>query len=227
MDGTNRAALLFQQDANFFLQLTTNHQRTVTWLREQRLLPSERVCCGDNCVLGVNARSIDGQMFRCSHCGAKYNIREGTRWERFRRIPLIVLTRLIFYFFANEYSARRAHTALRTIHIGLSYATVKRVFSNVREAISRYMVEDLYETPLRGRIQIDEALFTHRAGTGRRGLRQVWVVGLLEERTSEAFCFIVQNRNSGTINRLIMNYIIAGSLIIHDGWGGYRRIPRA
>ena len=32
---------------------------------------------------------------------------------------------------------------------------------------------------------MDETLFTHRAGDERRSLRQVWVVGMLEEGTSE------------------------------------------
>ena len=227
MEGTNRVVALFQRDVDFFLNLTTDHNRTLAWLRDQRLLPTQRVCCGQNCIQGVNNRSIDGLMFRCTQCRAKYSIREGTRWGKFRRIPLIVLTRLIFYYFPNQFSARRAHTALRGVHIDISYATVKRIFNNVRASISRFMLEEVYQTPLRGRIQMDEALFSHRAGGGRRGLRQVWVIGLVEERTSEAFCFVVPNRNSGTINNLITNYVLAGSLIIHDGWGGYQRIPRA
>jgi len=87
------------------------------------------------------------------------------------------------------------------------------------------MLLEVYWTPLRGRIQIDEALFTHRAGLGRRGLRQVWVVGMIEERSSEAFCFVVRERNSRTINHLITTHCLQGSYIIHDGWGAYARIP--
>ena len=42
---------------------------------------------------------------------------------------------------------------------------------------------------IRGRIQTDEARFTHHAGAGRREIRQFWVVGMLEERSSEVYCF--------------------------------------
>ena len=86
------------------------------------------------------------------------------------------------------------------------------------------MENQVYSTLMRGRIQIDEALFTHRAGNGRRGTRQVWVVGMLEERTSQAYCFVVRQRNADSINQLIANNIMPGSYIIHDGWRGYSRI---
>jgi len=111
------------------------------------------------------------------------------------------------------------------INVGISYATMKRIYSEVREVIANYMLLEIYNTPLRGRIQIDEALFTHRAGPGRRGLRQVWVVGMIEERSSEVFCFVVPTRNARVINGLITTHCLFGSYIIHDGWGGYSRIP--
>ena len=47
----------------------------------------------------------------------------------------------------------------------------------------------------------------------------------MEERTYEAFCFVVENRNSGIINNLVTRHILGGSYIIHDGWRGYDRIP--
>jgi len=40
----------------------------------------------------------------------------------------------------------------------------------------------------------------------------------VEERTYEAFCFVVENRNSGIINNLVTRHILGGSYIIHDGW---------
>ena len=49
---------------------------------------------------------------------------------------------------------------------------------------------------------------------------------MLEERSSEAFCFVVQDRNHVSMNQLIRTHILPGSYIIHDGWAAYRRIPR-
>ena len=87
------------------------------------------------------------------------------------------------------------------------------------------MTEVIYNASLRGRIHVDEALFTHRVGSARRGTRQVWVVGYLEERSGKAYAFVVRNRNSTTINQLIVHNILVDSFIIHDGWEVYNRIP--
>jgi len=87
------------------------------------------------------------------------------------------------------------------------------------------MTEVIYNASLRGRIHVDEALFTHRVGSGRRGTRQVWVVGYLEERSGKAYAFVVRNRNSTTINQLIVHNILADSFIIHDGWEGTIESP--
>jgi len=225
MERTQRVEALFEQEQDFFVTLTTNHERTIAWLRGQRLLPARRICCNQICFIRRNARSIDGEMFRCNACGSKYNIRDGTRWERFRRTPLVLIVRIVFHYFPNQYSANRTFEVLNALHVRISYETVKRIYREIRRSISDYMNLGLYSRPLRGRIQMDEALFTHRAGPGRRGSRQVWVVGMLEERTSEAFCFVVQNRNARTINQLVQQYILPGSFIIHDGWGGYNGIP--
>ena len=40
-----------------------------------------------------------------------------------------------------------------------------------------------------------------------------------------SLCFVVENRNSGTINNLVTRHILGGSYTIHDGWRGYERIP--
>src|SRR5687768_1638585 len=74
---------------------------------------------------------------------------------------------------------------------------------------------------------MDEALFTHRAGQVRRGLRQVWAVGMVERDTGTAFIFVVRTRDAITLNNLILQHIQRGSIIVTDGWRGYSRIPRS
>ena len=87
------------------------------------------------------------------------------------------------------------------------------------------MDDVVFSGVLRGTIEVDEALFTHRSGPGRRGARQVWAIGMVERNSGLAFAFVVQNRNHVTINQLIRRYTLPGSMIIHDGWQGYARIP--
>src|SRR5205809_6908994 len=101
------------------------------------------------------------------------------------------------------------------MQINIGYTTLKKIYSRLRECITSHMEGDIYRERLSGTIQMDEAMFTHREGPGRRGLRQVWIVGMIEERTSESYCFQLRNRSHATINRLILQYIEPHSLIIH------------
>ena len=221
---------LLRQNPDFILALTQSHERTLEWLRHHNLLPSQLIgtCCNLQCNLVHDNQRLDGQEFRCPtrSCRKRYSIRTGTIWSPFRRTPLIVLVRIIFYFFTEQLSPRKAARRLNAAGYLIRLRTIQRMYRAVRNSIQRYMNQEVFSERLMGTIEIDEALFTHRAGPGRRGARQIWAISLVERRTRTAFAFVVQNRNSATINNLIQRYTTRGSLIVHDGWQGYHNIPR-
>jgi len=88
------------------------------------------------------------------------------------------------------------------------------------------MERQVFTETFRGIVEMDEALFTHRAGPGRRGHRQIWAIGLVQRQSGSAFITVVRNRDHQTINNIIRNQTLPGSVIVHDGWQGYVRIPR-
>jgi len=137
-------------------------------MRNQGLRPAQQVCCGENCLIYQNQRSIDGQIFSCRTCRRKYSVRTDTLWEDFRRTPLILLVRLVFSYFAEGIEAKRARRRFSNAGLYIGYSTMKRIYKKIRSSIERYMFNEIYTTPFRGRIQIDEALFTHRSGDGKR-----------------------------------------------------------
>ena len=69
----------------------------------------------------------------------------------------------------------------------------------------------VYEETFDGVIEMDEALFTNTPNpTGqplRRGLRQIWAIGMVEENTHDAMVFTVNDRSAAVINRLIQGYV--------------------
>jgi len=136
-----------------------------------------------------------------------------------------VLVRVVFHDFVHQISAARSARRLVRAGITISARTIRRIFNDVRRLILRHMQHQVFTGLLRGAIEVDEALFTHRAGPGPRGARQIWAVGLVERRSGTAFVFVVPNRTHVVINNLIRRYTLRGSLIIHDGWQGYSRIP--
>ena len=138
----------------------------------------------------------------------------------------MILVRLVFYYFAEQIPGKRATRLLNRIGIEISKWTVLRLYRRVRELVQTFMQRQVFQETFRGIIEMDEALFTHRAGPGRRSQRQVWAIGLVERRSGSAFVTVVQNRDHRVINNLIRTQTLPGSLIIHDGWQGYSRIPR-
>lgn len=62
---------------------------------------------------------------------------------------------------------------------------------------------------LEGNIQMDEALFAHSAGDEVwRGLRQVWVVGMIEENKDAYFERLQPDRGVGSWNILLEKHIV-------------------
>ena len=51
-----------------------------------------------------------------------------------------------------------------------------------------------------------------------------WVFGRIEKGTGKCFLVEVENRNAATLEGIIQQYILPGTHIVSDGWGGYRNI---
>ena len=228
MERNLQAVHVLRQDINVILRVTQDHYQTLQWLRENHLLRSSFTCCQLQCNIIKDKTRLDGEEFRCVNrlCRRKFSIRFGTLWENFRRIPLVVLVRLAFYYYIEGISASRASRFLNNAGFRITARSVRRIYSDIRRIILNYVQRHVFTGLLRGTIEVDEALFTHRSGPGRRGLRQVWAIGLVERRSGLAYVFVVPDRTSATINGLIRRYTLRGSLIVHDGWHGYTRIPQ-
>jgi len=229
MERNLQAVNAFRDNPEAILALTQSHEQTVAWLRENNIIRGSFHCCGNECVIVQDRTRLDGEEFRCvfRSCRTRLSIREGTFLASFRRIPIVVLTRIVFFYFVQGTSANRVTRRLVRDGIQISRRTTARIYDTIREEIVTYMRRVVYSRVLIGNIEMDEALFTHRAGFGRRGNRQVWVVGMVERTSGHSLVFVVENRNSATINDLIRHNIAIGSRIITDGWRGYHRIPRA
>lgn len=227
MERNVQAVEFLRRDIEPIIALTGDHVQTIEWMRNNGLLLPNIRCCQMDCIQRNDKTRLDGCEFRCANpdCRRRYSIRSHTLWNNFRRVPLCVLVRLVFHDFVHQISAARATRRLVRAGINISSRTVRRIFSEIRRIVLRFMQHQVFTGLLRGQIEMDEALFTHRAGPGPRGARQVWAIGMVERRTGIAFVFVVANRTHAVINNLIRRYTLRGSMIIHDGWQGYSRIP--
>jgi len=77
---------------------------------------------------------------------------------------------------------------------------------------------------LKGAVEIDESLFTHKDKTtgGTSEERQMWVLGMYERSSGIAITQFVPRRSIVVLKEVIEKYIEPGTTIYTDGWRGYR-----
>jgi len=88
-------------------ELTKNHENTIVWLLEISAIPQIKFCplCAKKLKLVKDGNKCDGKKWICL-CGKSFNLRNMTIFEKHPKIPLIILTQIIF-----------AEAPMRTWHI--------------------------------------------------------------------------------------------------------------
>eukprot|EP01022_Parablepharisma_sp_SALTPOND_P027844 TRINITY_DN6813_c0_g1_i3.p1 TRINITY_DN6813_c0_g1~~TRINITY_DN6813_c0_g1_i3.p1 ORF type:complete len:202 (-),score=21.76 TRINITY_DN6813_c0_g1_i3:48-653(-) len=144
--------------------VTRNHDSTLEWLRNHHLLPGTPNCCGNDMKLYVRETKIDIYYWYCLTCKKSFNIRGKSFLANYRRIPLMVLTRIIFHYFANGMNANKAMEMLKSeANYDLGYTTIKKIYMDVRLKILTYY-DVLWSSGKMGNqnaVEIDESLFSH------------------------------------------------------------------
>ena len=79
----------------------------------------------------------------------------------------------------------------------------------------RYNILGKIYDGLRGKLEIEESLFTHINGA------QVWVIGTIKTTMKNFQIDIIKERNANNIEKYIKKFVIFNSSIITDGWPGY------
>lgn len=230
--------------------LFTSHENdlTIQWLRDhQLLLHVEQFTC-DTCQgpmqQGTDNDRVDGYRMLCLDCGARKSIRLGSIFDGSRE-PLVVFYRVFFCCFTSNMTIQGCCDVT-----GLSRATVRRYYKYCRTLTARFLVESR-DDPLgietiqelrhpdddpedpesfenSPAVEIDEFLMTHHTGPGRKGERQIWVMGILDRATREVRAFAVPDRRQETLIQLIRENVgtdISNRTRVYtDGWRGYQNI---
>eukprot|EP01022_Parablepharisma_sp_SALTPOND_P031229 TRINITY_DN7899_c0_g2_i3.p1 TRINITY_DN7899_c0_g2~~TRINITY_DN7899_c0_g2_i3.p1 ORF type:complete len:329 (-),score=6.33 TRINITY_DN7899_c0_g2_i3:214-1200(-) len=212
--------------------ITKSHEKTMEWLFSVGVFNKETHCPGCSQVMHrtKDTSVCDGYFWRCYKCGLRRNIRHGTMYEKHSKIPILVLTQIIFLYFCRGTAALLTYEQLTEKLQGtykISYLTIKAIFSELRAEIMK-MYNTYVSASKLGEAgdatEIDESLFSHisiKIG-GKKKRKQVWAVGLFERRTEDVRVAVVPDRTKDTLNDLILNNVKIGSKIVTDDWGGYK-----
>lgn len=156
------------------------------------------------------AWSLADGRFKCRHCRHYYSSRSA--WQALRLSERAKL-KLLDYFVLGvpAYRLRFRGPCWRT--------TVEKFFRLIRQVLS--IAEDCTE-PFAGQIECDETMFGGQR-TGKRGwgaAGKVIVLGILQ-RDGVVRVFPIKGRGRATIEQLVIEHTLPGSLYYTDDWQAY------
>ena len=202
--------------------VTTRHETTLRFLREHNLLKNDVSCdiCESQMNIIVNNSKADLEQLRCPvrNCFTTKSIRVQSFFSG-SKLSLMELTRLLFYYFLQDFSLEEILTKTK-----ISKSTSSQIYCKVREMISDYIQATYLHSPFQDPndeelvVEVDESLFTHSDGN------QIWVFGIYCRNTREARCFTVADRTAQTLIPIIQTHVPEGSHIYTDGWLAYNSL---
>eukprot|EP01022_Parablepharisma_sp_SALTPOND_P015506 TRINITY_DN2199_c0_g1_i1.p1 TRINITY_DN2199_c0_g1~~TRINITY_DN2199_c0_g1_i1.p1 ORF type:complete len:320 (-),score=15.48 TRINITY_DN2199_c0_g1_i1:223-1047(-) len=178
-------------------------------------------------------------------------IRENTYFLLHDKTPLMILARIVFFYFANGINAAATARSLgKECGYKIERKTVGRIYHEMRIKIMSYY-DILWSSTKIGfpnDIEIDESLFAHltllideedkereelkqeeeekimRERHKEKRRLQKWAIGMYERNTGAVRIFTVEKRDAKTINRLCLDNIVSETRIWSDLWKGYLQL---
>ena len=210
--------------------ISNNEYNIAVKLNKLGFLPGPIICkCGNkNFTIQIdNSRKTSNIVWRCTNykCRAKINIKINSFFDYFSKLTLYNIYEVIKCFICFNFNKKKAFEYLtKEKNINISLKAIKEIYQKIRYILYRYYYI-LYQSEYLGPkdsqdcYAIDESLFTHtKNGT------QVWVIGIINNRTKEFRLEASKYRDTNTIKKFLYKFIDSGNIIISDGWSGYNFI---
>lgn len=168
---------------------------------------------------------LGDRRFECSGCGKRASVTAGTIFDR-TRTPLTVWFAACWHFVSGK-DGISALSLKRTLEIG-SYQTAWAMLHRFRSVLVRPGRERLS-----GRVEVDETYIGGQEPglAGGRAKGKKILTGIAVEVPEEGGlgrCRMapLQDATAATLRTFIQDNVEPGSIIVTDGWNGYRPISR-
>ena len=200
-------------------EIFDNEEAALNFLTEQNIVLPITACPFD----GSSITRLSLTRFRCrkkSHRG-KYSMLSGTILEECR----IKLGDFAYIMYSYICCIPIKSILLMTGH---SKKTVHRIIKIFRQRICSE-VEECYNK-IGGEnvvVQLDESKFGKRKYNRGHRVEGVWVFGGVEvTEQRRLFAVVVNARDNQTLNELILQHVLPGSIVVTDGWKGYSQFKQ-
>ena len=198
----------------------------ITWLAEHRLIRNESQCavCLQAMPLTRRQNRGIGYDWTCQRCNTRTSLKTGSFFAN-TRLDTRTIVMLMYYW---VYSVKCSHVMLfeniTDWHIIVDYNNFFRV--ECQKWINQRQVQlggfDVNGQPVV--VEVDESYFFHRKYHRGRRRNGSWVFGMLERGTGRCWLEIVPRRNAATLEPIMINHLLPGTVVMSDAWGGYANV---
>lgn len=197
--------------------------RWLQWLAEHRLIRNSNDCgiCQQPMALVRRAESPEGFSWKCRACNTRASVRTGSFFAHcVLGVDTIVM---MMFYWAHEVKSKHVmlFEGIDDWHNMVNYNNFFRVECD--RWLNRQQVDlggfDGNGLPIY--VEVDESYFFHRKYNRGRRRRGCWVVGLVERATGKCWLEIVVRRDAQTLERIISDHVLPGTVIVTDAWAGY------
>ena len=198
------------------------------WLAERRLICNSNVCtnCQRAMCLVRRAESTDGFSWKCRDCNTGTSIRTGSFFANCGLSTETIV--MMFYYWVHD---------VKATHVMLfeeidNWDTMVNYNNFFRLECRNWLLNQqllLGGFDVNGQptyVEVDETYFFHRKYHKGRFWRGKWVVGILERNSGRCWMEVVVRRNAATLEQIITDHVLPGTIIVIDGWAGYDNIER-
>ena len=115
-----------------------------------------------------------------------------------------------------------------SIALDINYKTLKKLMKKMNDIARRIYLRGVPVIGGEGiEVEVDESKFGKRKYNRGHVVDGVWVLGMVERTPERRMALIpVIQRDHSTLKFLIENFINHGSILLTDGWRGYRGIEQ-
>ena len=200
--------------------------RWLTWLAEHRLIRNTNDCgvCGQSMALVRRAEAPEGFSWKCRGCNTRTSVRTGSFFAQC--VLGIDKVLMMMYYWCHQVKATHVmlFEGISSWCNMVNYHNFFRV-----ECITWLNTQHVQLGGLAGNgspmyVEVDESYYFHRKYHRGRRLRGCWVVGIVERATGRCWLEIVHRRDAPTLERIITDHVLPGSIVVTDAWGGYNNV---
>lgn len=202
-------------------------QNALNYMRENDLIPLNTPCDFCNGVMSFekDVASSNGAYYRCSSlsCRRKKSLFKNTTFDS-PEVPLHKKLLAYYEVLADDYQKRIINDC------SLSKSSVQKIKKNfLKYCVFKNTNNKKILMGVKNSIQIDETvIYKGKLILSPSNIYDnlpgcTWLVGLIEQHTSNMVIEIVPNRQVATLKELILKHCKIGSLIITDGYPSYPR----